>query len=246
MANVLVLGATGDVGRGIAAAQLQRGHRVLAVARHSERLQALTQELGSPPGLHTLTGTIADDSHASQVLSAVRAIATQIDVVVVSVNGARQLAPLLSNDSAEFAARIALDLVTHFTAARAFLPALAPNGVYLGIGGGSADFMLENGAYMSIAQAGLRMLYRGLAHEQRERNIHVRELIIASVVNGASTRVHADPLWVTDQEIGEHVANILASPANFAGPILRMASRDATGRPVLTTEPATRVQGLRS
>lgn len=246
MGNILVLGASGDVGRGITAALLQRGHVVVAVARRLDRLRALSGDHGAPPTLHYLSGTLADDASAAQLLLDVQRLVPRIDGVVISVNASRELVPLLDNTSTEFAARIALDLVTHFTAARHFVPAITQGGVYLGIGGGSADFILEHGAHMSIAQAGLRMMYRGLAFELREKRIDIRELIIASVVNGANTREYADPLWVTDAEIGDYVAEIFANPAAFPGPILRMARRDATGHPVFSVEAATRVQGLRS
>jgi NAD(P)-dependent dehydrogenase (short-subunit alcohol dehydrogenase family) len=244
--NVVVLGATGDVGRGIVMALMQAGHAVAAVARNAQRLAALGGELGDPEALVCVTGSLASDAEAGELLRATRAHMPTMDAVVVSVNARRQPAPLLTHSSASFATLINQDLVTHYTAARCFAPALAPGGILLGIGGGSCDFVLHEGVPQSVAQGGLRMLYRGLAHEFRDQAIAVRELIIASVVNGASTRAFADPLWVTELEVGQQVAGILSDPAAHPGPILRIARRGASSKPVYSDEGPSRIQGFRT
>lgn len=252
--NVLIIGATGDVGRGIAAGLAAKGHALALVARDPSRLDALRARLaaestggpGAAPLLHAIVGSVANDADAAVLRDAALQALGAIDCVVISVNAPRRPAPLLGQASAAFAQLIEADLVTHYCAARAFIDALRPGGLLLGIGGGSCDFVLHEGVAQSVAQAGLRMLYRGLAHECRDRDLHVRELIIASVVNGASTRSFADPLWVTAEEIGAQVASILAAPQDYPDPILRIARRDASGRPVFTTEGASRIQGFRS
>lgn len=248
--TVVVIGATGDVGRGIVEALLRRGHHVAAAARNSARLAALLAELHHPDNLHAVSGSLDSDEGAAALLGGVRALFRSIDAVVVSVNTPRRPAPLLTQTSDSLTALIRGDLVVHYTAARAFIPALHPGGVLIGIGGGSADFILHEGVPQSIGQAGLRMLYRGLAHELADARVadtqvQVRQLIIASIVNGKSTRDGADPQWVTDAEIGEQVAAVLEEPGAFPGPILRIARRDDAGRPVFSTEAPTRVQGFR-
>jgi NAD(P)-dependent dehydrogenase (short-subunit alcohol dehydrogenase family) len=242
---VVVIGATGDVGRGIVAVLVEHGHTVVAVARNPQRLIDLAAELGNPANLHTISGSVTDDESAAALLLAVQVVLPVVDAVVVSVNGARKPAPLLTHSPTALAALINQDLITHYTAARAFAPALSAGGVLLGIGGGSCDFVLHEGVPQSVAQGGLRMLYRGLAHEFRDQPLHIRELIIASVVNGLSTRAFADPLWVTEREVGQQVLAILENPAAFPDPILRIARRDRTGRPLFTSEGPNRLQGFK-
>jgi NAD(P)-dependent dehydrogenase (short-subunit alcohol dehydrogenase family) len=243
--TVVVIGATGDVGRGIVEVLLRRGHHVAAAARNSARLAELLDELRHPDNLHAVSGSLDSDERAAALLDGVRTIFSSIDAVVVSVNTPRRPAPLLMRTSDSLTALIRGDLVVHYTAARAFIPVLNPGGVLIGIGGGSADFILHEGVPQSIGQAGLRMLYRGLAHELSEAPVQVRQLIIASIVNGRSTRDGADPRWVTDAEIGEQVAAVLEEPGAFPGPILRIGRRDEGGRPVFSAEAPTRVQGFR-
>jgi len=243
--KVVVIGATGDVGRGIVEALLRRGHHVAAAARNRERLTALLEDLLGPDTLHAVPGSLDSDERAAALAGDVRKIFSSLDAVVVSVNSPRRPAPLLTHSSDSLTALIRGDMVVHYTAARAFIPALNPNGVLIGIGGGSADFILREGVPQSMGQAGLRMLYRGLAQELLDASVQVRQLIIASIVNGRSTRDGADPQWVTDAEIGEQVAAILEDPSAFPGPILRIARRDESGRPVFSAEAPTRAQGFR-
>lgn len=235
MSNILVIGATGDVGRGIVEVLLEKGHRVAAAARRAGRLEVLANELGHPEALVIVPGSLASDDEAEELRREVQRRLSPLEGVVVSVNAPRQsMGPILDKTTEELTSLVRQDLISHFTAARAFLPALAEGGTYVGIGGGTADFLMPDGVYMSLGQAGLRMMYRGIAKEQGERPVHLRELILASVVNGASTRDRADPLWVTDREIGEHVAAILADPAAFPETVQRISRRDSSGRPTVS------------
>ena len=244
MEYIAVIGASGEVGRGITSVLLNQGFKVAAIGQNASRLAGLATEFGDPANLRTITGSLKTDASAQILLESIRGIFPRIDGVVVSVNGPRMAADVLSHSSDEFAALIAQDLVTHFTAARCFIPAIAAGGVYLAIGGGSADFILEGGVHLSAAQAGLRMLYRGIAHELDGQPITLKELTIASVVNSISTRSNAHPLWVTETEVGEQVAAMLTDPAAFPGTVWRMTRRDTSGHPGLSGEAPTRVQGF--
>ena len=242
---VVVVGATGDVGRGIVRTLLQRGHRVVAVARDPGRLAQLAAAHTATPLLRTIAGSVGSDAAAAQLVDAIRAVAPRIDTAIISVNAPRQPASLLTHSDQSLASLINGDLLTHFCAARALAEILRPGGTLLGIGGGSCDFVLHEGIPQSMAQAALRMLYRGLAHEYRDRALRIHELIVASIVNSDSTRAFADPLWVTEAEIAERAAQIIERPADYADPILRIARRDASGQPVFTSEGPSRVQGFR-
>jgi NAD(P)-dependent dehydrogenase (short-subunit alcohol dehydrogenase family) len=241
----VVVGASGDVGRGIVEVLIRRGHQVVAVARRKERLCALADDLANPAALTVLPGSLESEDTGAHLAAALRQISPVVDGVVIAVNAERRWAPLLSQTADELMAVLRTDLVSHFVAARALLPQLSEGGTFLSIGGGSADFIPDQGISASVAQAGLRMLCRGLAHELSGRSFGLRELIIASVVNGATTRKVARREWVTDLEIGEQVARMLEQPDQFPDPIWRISRRDESGRPVVSAEPATRVQTIR-
>lgn len=232
----VVVGATGEVGRGITAVLLERGHRVVAVARDAGRLRDYAAELGDPDALLTVTGSLENDASATDLVAAIVATAGEIAGVAIAVNGVRERGQLISRTSEEFTRLVMADLTTHFVAVRAFVPAIVAGGALVGIGGGSADFILGDGAYMSVAQGGLRQMYRALAAETAESGIAVRELIVASVVNSINTRATADPLWVTEREIGAQVAAMLEVPAGYPEPIWRITRREGSGPPPVFAE----------
>jgi NAD(P)-dependent dehydrogenase (short-subunit alcohol dehydrogenase family) len=246
MATIAVIGATGDVGRGIVDVLLEHDHHLIAIARDSQRLSQLVKPDRLQGRLQILAGSVANDAQAEQTRRELMTLCPDgIEAVVVSINAPRKSAPLLSYSAAELTDLLGMDLISHYAAARALVPVIRRGGTFLGIGGGSADFILEGGIQMSVAQAGLRMLYRGLAHELAESHVAIHELIVASVVNGASTRELADPAWVTDREIGTLVASMIESPAEFPATVWRIARRDDSGKPVVTAEPEVRIQGFR-
>jgi NAD(P)-dependent dehydrogenase (short-subunit alcohol dehydrogenase family) len=226
--NVLVIGASGDVGQGIVRAALHEGWSVVAAARKVERL---SERLGEPGGnLVLCAGDISTEAGATALWDSALAAAGRIDAVVVSVNAPVRVAPLAQWSAQDLAELLAANLQTHFIAAQAMLPRLPENGVFIGIGGGTADVVLPGLAPLSVVQAGLRMLYRGAARELTG-SVQLRELIINSMVNGPDKRVTARPEWLTDDEVGAHVCAILADPAAYPGPILQLRSRDQVGKP---------------
>lgn len=229
---ILVIGATGDVGSGIVKVLLHSGHKVIASSRRQSALEELAASLSTPGALRLQAGSVESDECAEKLAGTVG----DVGAVIVSVNFPRKSVPLIDLESDELSERVNADLITHFAAARTFLPRLPKNGVYIGIGGGSADFILTGGIYMSMAQAALRMMYRGLAAELGASAPHLKELIVASVVNSRSTREGADPAWVTDEEIGALVEKICDNPENYPGAVWRIARRDETGVPIISRE----------
>jgi len=225
--NLLIVGATGDVGQGLVAAAVQSGRTVVAASRSVEKLQALADR---HPGLHVAAGSLDSEADAVRLWDAAVAAIGGVDAVAVSVNAPTAAAPLRSLSAEDIAAVHAANLLTHFNAVRAFAPRLAPAGLYVGIGGGMADFVAPGLAHLSMAQAALRMMYRGFAREYREGPL-VRELLIASMVNGQSKRDRAEESWVTDIECGRHLCALLDDPAAFDAPIVTLKSRDQVGKP---------------
>ncbi len=231
MTGLLVIGASGDVGQGVVEKALGKGWTVAAAGRTEEKLLALDKRLGSPKNLRLVPGDIGDESGATALLEKAKASLGTIDAVVVAVNAPNTAKPLLDWTIPEFIKLLGDNLVSHFIAAKTFIPHLADGGIFIAIGGGTADFLIAGMGHLSIVQAAERMMIRGLAKEHRGKTTHLRELMIISMVNGASTRQQAAADWLTDTEIGEHITSIIARPAEFPGPILSLKSRDQVGVP---------------
>lgn len=221
--HIVVIGATGDVGRGIVAEALAREWTVIAVARNRDRLQALSNALGAGESLAVTVGSVADEAAAAELLTDPAVAAADAVVTTVNVPSARRA--LLDRGSTEIRDVLAANLIPHFAAAKTFLPALPSGSVYLAIGGGMADHVFTGSGPISMVQAAQRMMFRALAKENPNHAVHLRELIVASLVNGESNRATADPKWLTDREIGHRVCEIIADPHDFPGPVLTMTGR---------------------
>lgn len=228
MTKSVVIGATGDVGRGIVRALLGVGHKVTAVARNRGRLDALVSELGAAEALSAMTGDVATPDGATKLARAV-ADAGIPDVVVITTSAPIEPTKLLDLKGADMIGTISANLLPHLEAARAFAPVLPPGATYIGIGGGMADWVVPGFADVSAAQAAQRMLYRHLAGDRAFASIRMRELLIHSMVAGRSNAGTAQPEWITDDDIGAHIVAILTRPDEFAGPILSLKSRSQVG-----------------
>lgn len=227
--TLLLIGAAGDVGQGIVAQALASGRRIVAAGRDGAKLEALASK-HARDSLACVAGDIGSEAGARALWDSAVAACGTIDDVVVSVNDANRRQKLTEWSAEELSETLNANLLTHFIAAKTFLPRLPDTGMLIGIGGGTADFIFPKLTHVSMAQAALRMLFRGLAKERRS-GADLRELMIVSMVAGQSNRDTAEPDWITDEDVGRHICAILDKPGDYPGPILKLKSRDQAGKP---------------
>jgi NAD(P)-dependent dehydrogenase (short-subunit alcohol dehydrogenase family) len=217
--RLVVIGATGDVAAGIIDEALARRWAGLAVARNAGRLAALTGQRRDPL-LSTMAGSVSSEQGA---LTLARAISPGPgDSVVMSVNVAWDPKPIAETPAADLNRMFEANLVPHLVAAAAFLPLLSSDSAYVGIGGGMADWVPRHRALVSMAQAAQRNLYRALANEQPAGAAAVREVLIASMVNGRSNRATARPEWIADRDVGAVVCQVVQDPDSYPGPVIKI------------------------
>lgn len=224
--RLLVIGACGDIGQGIARGARTEGYDVVAADRDADRLKRYDD--GS--GIAAVVGDLSSEEAAVALWEAAQSPFGGIDAVAMAVNAPNATKPLMDWTAGEMAQVYATNILTHFNAIKAMLPRLPEDGMLIGIGGGTADFILRDMAQLSMLQAAQRMMYRGFAKE-RKSGAHIRELMLISMINGERKRDIAQPDWVLDTEVGRHVCAILSDPETFAGPILRLESREQVGKP---------------
>lgn len=227
MKQALIIGAAGDVGRGVATAFAAAGWHAICAGRTAESLGDVIAEIGrlAPDGRRSpLVGDVSAEASTRDL--AENAEADQLDAVVVTVGApwpARPLDQCTFDEIAEYFDRY---LRLHFNAAKVLLPLLKSDAVYLAIGGGMADAVFPHLAPLSMAQAAQRSLIRGFAKESRGSGVHIRELMIASNVNGRSTRKVAEPGWLTDQEIGRRAVEIVSDIGAFPSTVITISPHD--------------------
>lgn len=199
-----VIGAAGDIGSGVVRSAVTRGWAVTGVGRRASALDALTREHGS--GLRAVVGDLSSDDGAEELARAVG----PVDAIVVAISPAFTPRPIADWSVTELNDFVAGNLGAHLAAARHLLPLVRDGGDYLGIGGGMADMVIPRYVAMAVVQAAQRQLYRGLVREgSATTSARVRELIVAALVDGPSSRAAARPDWITDDEVGDHVIDLL-------------------------------------
>ena len=137
----------------------------------------------------------------------------------------------IGQSRAQVAAALRDNVLSHYAAAKSFIPIIPTGGVYLGIGGGMADLIFPGMVAVSMGQAALRNFYRFLVKDPACQNIHVRELMLYSMIAGKSNAGVAEPTWITDDEVGQHLSAILSDLDAFEGTILTVKSRKQIGLP---------------
>jgi len=224
-----IIGATGTVGRGIVRALHDAGWAIVAVGRDASKLAAL--ENGFSGGITTVVGSVADDAAAARAAGDVHRVAPSLHAVITTVNAPPVPHRLLDTSADALVELFRSNVVTHHCAARAFLPLLAAQGRYIGLGGGMADFTVAGMGGVSLCQAAQRNLFRFLAQESEGRGVSVVELMLFSNIVDLAVADPAEPRDIRADEVGAHVLAVLQRPEEFAGPILTLKSRKQIGLP---------------
>jgi NAD(P)-dependent dehydrogenase (short-subunit alcohol dehydrogenase family) len=229
---ICVLGASGNVGNAIVRELLAAGHRVVAVSRSADKLEKIRTSFAGTKRIETHEGDVSSDAQAVRLRDAIIGRFGKPHAVVASLSAHEADVPMriLATSTEQLKKVFDTNFFTHVTAANAFIPALARGGVYVGINGGLADFVIPNRGQLSMTQSALRTLYSVLAQEAQDStapdvNAHVRMLGLYGLVATESNRAKADDGWITDQQVGERVARIIAEPAAFPGPVLSLKAK---------------------
>jgi NAD(P)-dependent dehydrogenase (short-subunit alcohol dehydrogenase family) len=177
---LLVLGATGAIGRGVVRAALDAGRPVLAVSSDREGLREL-QGSHAHADLSTHVAQLRDERQAITLAKRLRKLDRPIDGVVAALCTERERGRLLDAPSAGLRDALDAGVVAHLALARHLLPLLASNGRaggYVLIDGPGGDAPWAGYGHRSIGAAALRMLARVLHDEARPLGERVQLLTL--------------------------------------------------------------------
>ncbi|MFC4728412.1 SDR family NAD(P)-dependent oxidoreductase [Coralloluteibacterium thermophilus] len=214
--DILVLGATGTVGRGVVSALLEAHYPVLAVGRNGERLAALKAHCAAFEGLELLPGSVASDTDGAALAAALRQRRRPLRAVVASLAGPLERGRLLSRPADFLRRRLDEDLIPHLAAARHLLPLLAEGGRgsdYIVVGGPGADHPWASYGHASIAASAMRMLVRVLHAEAKPLGVRVQLLSISQPVRTEDNARYACAQWPSARAVGLRIAGLLAEDA---------------------------------
>ncbi len=208
---VLVLGAGGDVGRGVVQAALEAGRPVLAVDADAAALDALLLRHPHAP-LTTLLAGIASDTDAARLAERVRAHAgAGIAGIVASIAGRHDCARLLDQPADVLRRTLDEDLMPQLFAARHLLPLLPGDAAsgYVLVGGPGGDYPWAGYGHCSIAAAALRMMARVLHDEAAGQGVRVQLLALDAPVQTDANAAHAGSTWPKAIAIGRRALAML-------------------------------------
>jgi NAD(P)-dependent dehydrogenase (short-subunit alcohol dehydrogenase family) len=225
--TIAVIGATGVVGRGIVQVLADAGHDLICVGRRATALDELARHHQASPGrVSTLAGNVGSKEDAQRLAAVLGP--RRPAVIINTISGAPKPASVFDLSVEQLDQVLHENLTGHLLAAQALLPILAPQSLYLGIGGGMADLIFPNCASISMNQAAQRVLYRYLAAESKNRPVAIRTLILQFMITpGDTTPEH--PHSISAAQVGQHVAAIIADPARFEGPVLTLKNKQQIG-----------------
>lgn len=166
-ARILIVGASGGMGRPLAATLTERGAHLALAGRDRSRLSDL--DVGARS---TFAFDLADEAAAQPLVAAAAEALGGLDGVVCCA-GAVAFGPLDEIPSDVLHEIIAVDLVGPLMLARAAIPVLQRGGFVLNVSGVVAEIPTAGLVAYSAAKAGVSAGFRALAREVRSRGVSV-------------------------------------------------------------------------
>lgn len=232
-APILVVGATGVVGRGVVDAAVEAGRPVIAVAPDAAALAQL-QALHRGADMTLLTGTVNGEANAAELAEQVQALRRPLAGVVTAIGGGASRGRLLDQSVEALANRIDEDLLPQLAAARHLLPLLANGhrgGSYVLIGSPGSEHPWAGYGHRSITAAALRMLACVLHDEARGTGVRVQLLAPDAPVCADPHSKHECAQQPTALAIGRRAVSLIerTDPTQPASAVVPWSARTRPG-----------------
>lgn len=206
-----IAGASGAVGEGIVATLLNRGHRVVAIARSNSKLEALREYLENAgvnsEGLVALQHYFSDEQGIEQLSQALQE--QQIDAAIASLGGWYHGDPLHKMSLEAMQQTVQGGLMAHLYFAKAAIPALSQKdwGHYVMINGGASEYVVPHSGIISVVAAAQKMMAQVLHEELAKTNVQVDAVAAFDLVK-TRQRADDDSLWLSPREIALYVEGL--------------------------------------
>lgn len=214
-AVVVVLGATGKVGRGVVHALVEARRPLVAVADDSHALAELAAEHAGAD-LAVLATKLAGDAEAERLAQDLRSLGRIVDAVVVPLTHDGGRGRLLDHPASRLSRAFEHDVLPQVAIARQLVPVLGEAGRagrYLFVLGPGSELPWAGYGYRSITSAALRMLARVLHDEARSMAVRVQLLAVEAPVSSEPRGAHECSEWPSTLAVGRRAVQLLGRDA---------------------------------
>lgn len=217
MTQALVTGATSGIGRAIALALRDAGHRVVAVGRDAAALA----ELGGEPGIQPLAVDLVDPQAVAQALGGI-----EPDILI---NNAGMMPPMVNfcdQTPEDIARAVAVNLSSVLTVTRLVAPGMRDRGrghiVFTGSTAGHAPF--ANLAVYCATKAAVGGFAQALRLDMAPHGVRVTEIVAGRVETGlyktllsddARAAMYANKSAVQPGDLARMVCAVLDMPPHI-------------------------------
>jgi NAD(P)-dependent dehydrogenase (short-subunit alcohol dehydrogenase family) len=214
---IVVVGATGTIGKTLTGLLVAAGQPVVAVAPEVERLETLCESAGSGAVI-PLVGRVDSDGDAKALANRLRALGRPLAGVVVTFPYGRSSevgadrGRLIDQSTDALCDCLKQTLLAQHALARHLVPLLAETGRnarYVIVGGPGSETPWAGYGHRSVAMAATRMLARVLNDEARPLGVRVQLLSIDSPMRSDPPREHECPEWPAATDVARRVAGLL-------------------------------------
>lgn len=224
--SVVVLGASGGIGRAIVSELLAADHQVIAVARNREGLDALAGRVAAPRQLTLMQGSVATDADAARLVRELRELRARVATVIASVGGPVEGGRLIDRPASFLSQTFDDNVVANFIAAKHLLHLLAESGrdgLYVLLGSPAAECTWAGYGHLSVSAVALRMLMQVLREEIKELPVSVQQLQLGTPVRTEKNAKCACPDWIGADEVARRVVGLIGN-RKAAEAVVRLGS----------------------
>jgi NADP-dependent 3-hydroxy acid dehydrogenase YdfG len=211
MPSAVVTGASSGIGAASARALAAAGYHVFCVARRTDRIEALADEIGG-------TAVTCDVTDETQVAALADAVGPTLDLLLNNAGGALGTDPVSSGDPADWRRMYEVNVIGTLLVTRALLPALVASGAgtLINLGSTAGHVTYEGGGGYTAAKHGVTAMTETLRLELNGQPVRVTEIAPGMVrtdefslnrFGGDSARADAIYAGVREPLVAEDVAD---------------------------------------
>jgi len=179
--NILIVGATGGIGRSLARQLVQSGARVYLAARNRPALTSIASDLDLPSE-RLFTVDMTDDHSIAEMGEALHRQVPFVDILV-NAAGIGIIKPLDQLSLADFQQTIQVNLTGTFLLVKTFLPNMrkAGKGLIINIPGVLGKVPMAGAAAYSASKYGLQGMMHSIREELKRTEIRITNIYLGGV-----------------------------------------------------------------